>query len=296
MPELPEVETIKRQLEKEIVGCTVAEVWYDRPKMLRPSPEEFINGVVGKKISGVRRRAKLLIFELTGVPGARSYIACHLRLSGRLLVRQKGEKPDDYVHVVLKLRATELRFSEMRLFGYMEYLPDQASLERVLSKYGPEPLDDLTANKFYSILQKTARPVKIVLLDQSKLSGVGNIYANDALFLAKIHPQAPAKSLSRQQSDKLLKVIEQVLKEGLKYGGASDQWYLQVHGEEGKYQEHFKVYGRAGQECDVCGTKIERMALGGRGTFYCPRCQREAPNSKHQAPNKHQITNSKHQT
>jgi len=270
VPELPEVETIRRQLEKEIVGCAITDVWCDREKMLRPSVEEFVKGVEGKEITGVRRRAKLLIFEV-----GEGFFVCHLRLSGRLFVRQNGDTPDDYAHVILKFEGErELRFSEMRLFGYMEYLPDQASLERVLVKYGPEPLDDLTANKFYSILQKTVRPVKIVLLDQSKLSGVGNIYANDALFLAKIHPQTPSKSLSRQQSDKLLEAIEQVLKAGLKYGGASDQWYLQVHGEKGSYQDYFKVYGKTGQPCDVCGTKIKRMAVGGRGTFLCPTCQK----------------------
>ncbi len=279
MPELPEVETIRRQLEKEIVGQTIVEVWFDRPKMLRPSAPAFVKGVEGKKINDVRRRAKLLIFELTGGPGARGYIACHLRLSGRLLVRQQDDPADDYVHVVLKLYTPdgcvkELRFAEARLFGYMEYLPDEASLEKILAKYGPEPLDDLTADKFYSILQKTSKPVKIALLDQEKIAGVGNIYANDALFLARIHPRTPARNLTRQQSDKLLKMIEQVFQEGLEYGGASDQWYRQIHGEKGSYQEHFRVYGRNGQACDVCGARIERMTLGGRGTFLCSECQR----------------------
>ena len=271
MPELPEVETIRGQLEKEIVGCTIADVWYDRAKMLRPSAEGFVKGVKGRKVVRVGRRAKLLIFELDG----RKYFVCHLRLSGRLLVRQENDKPDDYVHVVLKFKGDkELRFAEARLFGYMQYVRDQGGLDEILKKYGPEPLDDLTPNKFYSILQKTARPVKIVLMDQSKISGIGNVYANDALWLAKIHPQTPAKSLSRQQSNKLLKAIEQVFEEGLKYGGASDQWYRQIHGEKGSYQDYFKVYGRTGQECSVCGTKIERIELGGRGTFFCPRCQR----------------------
>jgi len=285
MPELPEVETIRRQLEEEIVGCTITDVWYDREKMLRPSAEGFVKGVKGKKIAGVGRRAKLLIFEL-GPDGRRgSYIACHLRLSGRLFIRQKDDRPDDYVHVVLCLKdcggnpntpvgcVKELRFSEARRFGYMQYLRSQKELEKILGKYGPEPLGDLTADKFYSILQKTRRAVKTLLLDQSKISGVGNIYANDALFLAKVHPQTPANKLTRAQSDKLLKALEQVLEEGLGHGGASDQWYLQVHGEKGSYQNHFKVYGRTGQECNVCGTKIERIVLGGRGTFFCPKCQ-----------------------
>jgi len=271
MPELPEVETIRGQLEKEIVGQTIVEVWYDREKMLRPSAAVFVKGIKGKKVVGVQRRAKLLIFEL----GGKKYFVCHLRLSGRLLVRQKNEKPDDYVHVILKFEGgKELRFAEARLFGYMEYLPDQESLEKILAKYGPEPLEDLTGDKFYSILQKTRRVVKTLLMDQKKIAGVGNIYANDALFLSKIHPQTPANKLTREQSDKLFAALEQVFKEGLEHGGASDQWYRQVHGEKGSYQEHFKVYGRTGQDCDVCGTKIERTVLGGRGTFFCPKCQK----------------------
>ena len=176
MPELPEVETIRGQLEKEIVGETVVEVWWDRPKMLRPSPEEFVKGVKGKKITVVKRRAKLLIFQLLTSSSSHlvSSFVCHLRLSGRLFVRNVGDAPDDYVHVILKFEGgKELRFSEMRLFGYLEYLPDQDSLEKILAKYGPEPLDDLTADKFYSILRKTARPVKIVLLTRASCPGWG---------------------------------------------------------------------------------------------------------------------------
>lgn len=276
MPELPEVETIRRQLEKEIVGETIVDIWYDRPKLLRPSAEEFVGGVVGKEIVGVRRRAKLLIFQLGSEAAGQldSFFVVHLRLSGRLLVRKQDEKADDYVHVILKFKGEkELRFAEARLFGYMRYV-DKKELQRIKKDYGPEPLDDLDVNKFYSILQRTSRPIKLVLLDQSLIAGVGNIYANDALFLAKIHPQVPANSLTVGQSDSLLKAIETVFKEGLKYGGASDQWYRQVHGEKGSYQEHFKVYGREGQECGRCGEMIKRIELGGRGTFYCPRCQK----------------------
>ena len=281
MPELPEVETIRRQLEKEIVGGAIAGVWFNQPKMLRPGAEGFMKGVEGKKVAGVKRRGKLLIFEL----GERGCFVCHLRLSGRLLVRRPEDPPDDFVHVVLKLKTQnlklgkpesddlELRFAEARLFGYMQYLSDEVALEKILKKYGPEPLKDLDEDKFYSILRKSKKPIKLLLLDQEKIAGVGNIYANDALFLSQIHPQTPASKLSKNQADQLLQAIENVFKEGLKYGGASDQWYRQVHGEEGKYQEHFKVYGRDGQPCDVCGAKIKRIEVGGRGTFYCPKCQ-----------------------
>lgn len=277
MPELPEVETIKNQLKKEIVGQTIVEVWFDRPKMLRPSAAVFVADVVKKILYDVSRRAKLLIFELgRGAGGAKSYLICHLKLSGRLLVREKNDPPDDYVHVILKFKGDkELRFAEARLFGFMQYVTDQKELARILGKYGPEPLDDLDEEKFYAILQRTAKPIKVALMDQNRISGIGNIYANDALYLAQIHPATPANKLSREQAVRLLESLKEVLNEGLKYGGASDQWYRQVHGEKGSYQKHFKVYGREGEECGRCGAVIRRIEVGGRGTFYCPGCQKK---------------------
>jgi len=281
MPELPEVETIRRQLEREIVGFKIVDVWYDREKLLRPSPREFIDGVVGKTIAGVGRRGKLLIFKIQNPKSKiQSYFLVHLRLSGRILVRSPNTPPDDYVHVILKLKAKsqkpkalELRFAEARLFGYMQYVGGQKEFDEILKKYGPEPFE-LDEGQFLEILSTTRKPIKLLLMDQKKIAGIGNIYANDALFLAKIHPQTPANTLSRDQASRLLKAIETVFKEGLKYGGASDQWYRQVHGEKGSYQEHFKVYGQAGKKCERCGAVIKRIELGGRGTFYCPGCQK----------------------
>lgn len=282
MPELPEVETIKRQLHRELKGRVISEVWYDRAKLLRPSPSVFIKGVMGKKIGGVRRRAKLLVFVLRegGVKGIKGVkedggcILCHLKLSGRLLVRREIEEPDEYVHIILSFEGGgELRFAEARLFGYMEYLADKESLQNVLAKFGPE-FFDLDRETFLSLLSTTRRAVKVALLDQKLVAGIGNIYANDALYLSKVHPVAAANSLSASQSDSLFRSLQKVLGEGLKYGGASDQWYRQIHGEKGSYQNHFKVYGRAGERCGRCGGKIERIEVGGRGTFFCPGCQK----------------------
>lgn len=295
MPELPEVETIRRQLEKEIVGEEISDIWYDRAKMLKPSPEVFITGVKGRKISGVKRRAKLLIFELSNdsshselvseskktlkqvqgdVNGTSGYFVVHLRLSGRLLVREKKDLADDYVHAIFKFKSgRELRFAEARLFGYAQYLESKEELGKILDKYGPEPLDDLDKETFSQILKKTRRPIKLVLLDQEKISGIGNIYASEALWVAKTNPQQPANSLTAEQSERLLEAIEQVLREGLETGGASDQWYRNAYGEKGSYQKHFKVYGKAGEPCSECGVAIKRIELGGRGTFFCPKCQ-----------------------
>jgi len=251
VPELPEVETIRGQLEEEVVGEEIAEVWYDAAKMLKPSPEEFVAGVCGQKVAGVGRRAKLLIFNLSG---GNSFVV-HLRMSGRFT------------------SGRELRFAEARLFGYAQFFADQAGLDGVLAQYGPEPLDDLDFPTFYQALQRTRRAVKVALLDQHLFSGIGNIYANDALWMAKIHPQRPARSLTEEEAADLFAAIEDVLREGLEAKGASDQWYRDAHGKKGSYQEHFKVYGRKGQPCNRCGTPIERIVVGGRGTFFCSHCQ-----------------------
>lgn len=274
MPELPEVETIKRQLTKEIIGEKIAQVWYDRPKILRPTPKEFTDGVVGKVIVDVQRRAKLLIIELSSKE-SRSYVVSHLRLSGRLLVRHQNDTPDDYVHATLKFDSNkELRFAEARLFGYLQYVEDKRALDEVFKNFGPE-FFDLVEETFFAILATTRKAIKSLLMDQQKIAGIGNIYANDALYLAGIHPETPANEISKEKAEELFSALKKVLEEGLKTGGASDQWYRQIHGEKGHYQEHFKIYGKTGQSCDNCGTTIKRIVVGGRGTFICPQCQRK---------------------
>jgi formamidopyrimidine-DNA glycosylase len=277
MPELPEVETIRRQLEKEIVGEKIVDVWCDRAKVLRPSPNEFTRGVVGKTIAKIKRRAKLLIIELTESSSvrSRSYAVSHLRLSGRILIRRKSDEADDYVHAILKFNGEkELRFAEARLFGYMEYLPNQKALNKKLAGFGPEVFD-LRRERFPGILAATRKAIKPLLMDQKRIAGIGNIYANDALYLAKINPETPANQISPQKADKLYAALRKVLEESLRDGGASDQWYRQIHGEKGSYQKHFKVYGRMGKKCEQCGGTIERIVVGGRGTFICPTCQRK---------------------
>lgn len=293
MPELPEVETIKRQLNSEVAGFKIEEITYDTSKMLRPNPESFIRGVQSKIIKSVDRRAKFLIFNLE----EGGFFTVHLRLSGRLLVRKPEEPEDDFVHVVLQLKiknskckvATqnsklnkceklELRFAEARKFGYMRYLESHKELESVLAEYGPEPLDGLTEEKFYQILSSTGRKIKQVLMDQKTIAGIGNIYANDALWVAKIHPETGANRLSRSDSEELFKAINNVMQEALRLGGSSDQWYRQIHGEEGEYQQYFKIYSRAGEKCSRCGEVVKYKKLGGRGTFWCPKCQKKNEN------------------
>jgi len=167
----------------------------------------------------------------------------------------------------------ELRFCDLRKFGWIKLVGNKKQLGRILSEFGPEPLDDLDFGTFKKILTSTRRPVKILLMDQKKISGVGNIYANDALFLARIDPRRPANKVTEKEAKKLFQAIEKVLKAGIKYRGASDQYYLDALGHKGSYQDHFLVYGRDGKKCFGCQGKIKRIKIGGRGTFYCPVCQ-----------------------
>jgi len=270
MPELPEIETIKRGLNKLIIGREILDITTNTPKQVKPSLKIVKKNMVGKRIKKLKRRAKLLqIFLDNG-----RILTIHLRMTGRLLFRDKSDPVDDYQRAVISLSGgKELRFADLRKFGYLWLIKNKKELDKILNKFGPEPLADLTFSYFQKVLASTSRPVKVLLMDQSKISGIGNIYANDALFLARLNPAKPANQITFQKAKKLYDSIRQVLKAGIRYRGASDQHYLDALGQKGNYQDHFLVYKRAGRKCFNCKGKIKRVTLGGRGTFYCPRCQ-----------------------
>lgn len=272
MPELPEVETIKQDLKKLIAGKRILGIETDSPKQIQPSLETVKKAAVGAAIKDIGRRAKLLqIFLDNG-----KILVIHLKLTGRLLVRKEGVPQDEWQHIVFKLSGgLELRFADLRKFGWIRLVGNTRELGEMLKEFGPEFFDDLNLEKFKEIIGRRAIPVKLVLMDQKLISGVGNIYANEALFLAGIDPQRPAKSLNSGEQSGLYEALEQVLKEGIKYRGASDNTYLDAQGQKGHYQEHFRVYARAGKPCpNRCVGTIKRVVLGGRGTFFCERCQK----------------------
>lgn len=270
MPELPEVETIRRDLADLIVGKKILDVETDSPKQIKPSLMEVKKATTGASIKEIKRRAKLLSICLDNG----KILAAHLKLTGRLLVRKKGAPKDSWQHITFSLSGgRELRFADLRKFGWMKLVTED-EIKILTKEFGPEPLDDLTIEKFQEILTKSGRPIKIILMDQSKISGIGNIYAVDALNLAKIDPRKPARSLSLREQSKLFEAIENVLKAGIKYRGASDQYYLDALGQKGGYQDHFLVYNRAGKKCFNCGSEIKKFFLGGRGTYFCPKCQK----------------------
>ena len=269
MPELPEVETVRIKLHPYLINRTIKKVWYDRPHMLLPDVASFTKGVVDNKIINTSRRGKYLFLHLDN----NTFIECHLKMSGRLLIKS-AVPMDEYVHVKLTLsNKTQLHFSDPRTFGYLKLITLK-ELKKRLKSLGPEPLDNLTLEKLYEILQSTTAKIKEVLLDQSLIAGIGNIYANDALWIAKIHPEIPANLISYKESSVLHKAIISVLEESLKAGGSSATWYIHPDGERGSYQNFFKVYKQTGMPCPKHLDKsIEYLKVGGRGTYICPECQ-----------------------
>ncbi len=282
MPELPEVESIKLQLQKYLVGHKVEGVEIKFPKVFSGDVEV----VKGARIKNVRRFGKVLAIDLSN---GYSFVI-HIKLTGQLIYRGPNLKnPPDlsskviggidgrHTHVIFHLdREGKLYYNDLRRFGWIKVVKtNDVETTGFVGKLGPEPFKDLTFEKFKSILSSTNRAIKLVLMDQEKIAGVGNIYANDALWLAKIHPKKLAKSLSEKEAKSVYEAIHTVLREGLKWGGASELMYVTPDGREGKYQEHTLVYGREGEPCERCHkAKIQKFFLSGRGTYFCPVCQK----------------------
>jgi len=285
MPELPEVEIIRKGLSRLIVGKKILSITASSPKQVQPSLAAVKKAITGARIRKIKRRAKLLQIVLSNG----QVLVVHLKLTGRLLVREKNAPRDKWQQVVFELKGKgknlELRFCDLRKFGFIRLVRDKKELEKLFSEFGPEPLvgkassgftkeQVLTLEKFKKILGSTSRPVKVLLMDQKKISGIGNIYASEALFLARINPSRPADKIKEDEAKELFKAISKVLKKGIRYKGASDQYFLDVRGEKGSYQEHFLVYNREGEKCFNCQDKIKKIKLGGRGTYFCPSCQK----------------------
>lgn len=261
MPELPEVETLRLQFSRLIIGKTIKFIDVFNPK-------SFIGDshiVIGKTINGIRRFAKILVIDLSDSLS----LAVHLKMSGQLIYQSI---PSKYTRVIIKFTDGKwLLFNDVRKFGWIRVVKNVNDLIKHL---GPEPLKDLTIEKFQNILKISKRPVKLVLMDQKKIAGVGNIYANDALFSAGIHPRVKASELSSDRVKNLYHKLLKVLKEGIKWRGASQNNFRDAYGKMGEKQKHFYVYDRTGEKCiNKCGGIIKRISLGGRGTFYCPKCQ-----------------------
>ena len=277
MPELPEVETIvcalrdgRSEYRTSVVGLEVRDAIVLWPRTLAsPSEKEFSERILGQTITGLSRRGKFLVFSLT-----RDHLLVHLRMSGDLRLEnatdEQGNSKEFEKHDRLALVFTEgsrLVFHDTRKFGRVWLTADA---ENVTGRLGPEPLDEsFTTGQFHQMLISRGRQLKPLLLDQTFIAGMGNIYADEALHLAKLHPLTNSSNMTPVQSEKLLEAIRAVLNEGIRRNGASIDWVYKG----GDFQNHFRAYGRTGEACPVCGTSIERLVVGQRGTHICPNCQ-----------------------
>jgi len=265
MPELPEVETFTRQLKPELVGKTIlsADLRWNRT-LATPSPKKFREQIKGQRIMDVSRRAKYLNLQLQDFN-----LLIHLRMSGDLLIRNSTIGLEKHDRLIIKLSGNKsLAFNDTRKFGRVWLT---ANPEEVFERLGPEPLSrEFTPQWLYTALHNKHRQLKPLLLDQTFLAGLGNIYTDEALHMAKLHPVAASDSVTEKQAEALHAAVRKVLKEGIRRNGASIDWVYR----DGQFQNYFRVYGRDGDACPVCGTKIQRLVIGQRGTHICPHCQR----------------------
>jgi formamidopyrimidine-DNA glycosylase len=273
MPELPEVETMVRDLEPRVTGRTIAGVEAPFPgSVIYPGYEEFVQRVVGRTIGGVSRRGKYAIFWLD----SGDILIVHRGMTGSLLLRQADDELEAYVRLLFRLDdGSELRFRDARKFGKV-FAMDATGEERPLpwSLMGPEPLNGaFTLEGFEQALRDRTGPIKPLLLGQRVVAGLGNIYVDEALFQARVHPQRIAGSLTREEIRRLHGAIREVLGNAIGRRGTTFSNYTDIEGRAGGYQDELRVFQRTGTACPSCGTPISRIVLQGRGTHFCPSCQ-----------------------
>ena len=295
MPELPEVETVKNGLQRLIVGKIVADVHFDWPKGFPNTSADVDQFLIGAKIAQVRRRAKVLLIDLSS-----SYtLVCHLKMTGQMVYRTAiggkkkspsknqdfgaghpndsliGELPDKSTRVIITFKDdSKLFFNDQRKFGWMRLLPTAQVPELdFFKKVGPEPLSgDFTAEVLHKRLQKRKNSsIKAALLDQTVLAGIGNIYADESLWGAKIHPATLVKNVTKVQTKLLHKQIQYVLKLAIQKGGSTNKNYVNAEGKKGSYMSFAKVFRRQDQPCPRCNTIIHKSRVAGRGTHTCPK-------------------------
>ena len=286
MPELPEVETIARSLDKSVAGDMIDSVSLgSKPEPLKSSAEEIVATLESRRIATVRRVGKHIVFDLevNGVPrgrkskkkparakagsrGAGEQWIVHLGMTGRVLVCKPEDEVEKHTHAIVKLASgRELRFVDPRRFGRL-------SVTHGFEAAGSEPLE-VELDRFVGLFRGRKTPIKSALLNQKLLSGVGNIYADESRFRARIRPRRRAASLSREDLRRLYLAVREVLTEAIELGGSSVSDYVDANGEEGFFQLQHRVYGREGEPCLVCKTAIKRVVISGRSSHYCPKCQ-----------------------
>jgi len=269
MPELPEVETVARGLNQRVAGDVIESVWLgSKPEPLKSPAREIAAALQSKKIARVRRSGKHIVFDLDPTVSGSSAVQwiVHLGMTGSMLVSSPEADREKHTHAVAQLASgRELRFVDPRRFGRL-------SVIEKFSPPGAEPLE-ISFQDFATLFRGRKTPIKSALLNQKLLSGVGNIYADEALFRAGIRPRRRAASLKRDELRKLYQALKRVLTQAIKLGGSSISDYVDSNGDEGFFQLKHRVYGREGKPCLVCKTPIKRLVIAGRSSHYCPACQ-----------------------
>ncbi len=272
MPELPEVETVVRGLQETISGLTISRVVCRDPKINRDNPRKWKNRLRNQKVLGIRRRGKNILIDLTG----QWSLWVHLKMTGHLYFRKGGAPVDRHDRLIVHWRncSEQLRFHDFRRFGRVRLFPTANVMQQKgLKELGPEPLD-ISSAAFIDMVRDSRRMIKPALLDQRFVAGIGNIYADESLYRARIHPRRLTHTLSRGKAAELHRHIRQVLMSAIAKMGTSVDSYAGVNGQPGGYQKYLAVYGREGEVCTCCGSRIKREVIGSRSAHYCPRCQR----------------------
>jgi formamidopyrimidine-DNA glycosylase len=268
MPELPEVGTIRRDLENDLIGLKIKDIKINTPKIIKyPTPEILRNQIKGLEFKQILRRGKNLILVLS----AGKQLLIHLKMTGQLIYGQ--ELKQARVCFILS-NGQYLNFNDTRLFGSIRLVDDWKKAKGIVDM-GPEPLgQDFTVETLKEILSRKKTKVKPLLMDQSFIAGIGNIYAQEALFRAGIHPERPANSLTKEEVKKLFLEIQKVLNEAIQCRGSSIDDYVDAKGQKGGFEKYHQVYGLNGRSCYKCNTVIKKIELAGRGTCFCPKCQK----------------------
>lgn len=274
MPELPEVETVCRGLRRHIVGRTITKVVVRSDSVIHDQGmtiEAFQAHLEGCRICAVGRRGKYILLELDA-----GCLICHLRMTGKLLVRAGNVTPEKHDHVIFYLDDGQMLFYEdVRRFGGFNWRAGNAMCSEPLSKLGPEPLETaFNVDDFFKSTRKRKRPIKTHLLDQTIVAGVGNIYADEILFAAGVRPRKSAMRITRGEAEAIVNATKRILTEAIAAGGSTIRDYVDSENREGAFQLSHQVYGRAGEPCKQCGTVLKSITVGGRSSVYCPNCQK----------------------
>jgi len=273
MPELPEVETIAQDLSLKLKGLEISSVRIIYPPVLRNEELSLIHDLKGRKVVGVRRRGKMLLIDFE----RNLSLIIHLKMTGQLLFYPTEKPQDKHTHLILSFKDgnNELRFRDVRKFGFIScHRTLDVSCADELKNLGPEPLeiDFLLLKKLFK--GRKAR-LKSLLLNQNFIAGIGNIYADEILFQSRLRPLTPASLLGDDDLKRLLKAMRDVLRKAIRHKGSSIRTFTNAEGKRGEFQNYHRVYGRESLACFICGEKIKRLRLGGRSSFFCPRCQKE---------------------